>query len=141
VSFEILFGVPDAGWLPVQMRLGESVTEFSASNVLNDPIRDLVIACDGIAEGRACEVKWWLEPSAYILLFQPGHGAVSVSLQFGDFIREAGRREVASTLVPPSVLLECLKASLVQFSALRPRPPAWSAFELRVGDFRGRVES
>ena len=64
----LTIGPPRAGWLPVEFRIGSAVHEVHASDVLNDPIRDLALAVRGLLIGDAeRSVHFWEEEPTTIL--------------------------------------------------------------------------
>ena len=64
-SIIINFGEPKHGWLPVDLHYEEFKIEFDASNVLNDPMNELLNALINIENGGSRQITWWLEPAAY----------------------------------------------------------------------------
>lgn len=65
---------PKHGWLPVRLELDAFVIDCSASNVLNDPLAELVDAvafCSTPVVGRY-RVCLWLEPQGYAIDILPG---------------------------------------------------------------------
>ena len=61
---------PRANWLPVRFTLGSTVHEVVASSVLNDPLRDLVVALRGLLRGdNDRSVHFWEEEPTTILQF------------------------------------------------------------------------
>ena len=68
MSFALELANPRAGWLDVTVALGPRIA-FSASHVLNDPLRELAELALFIASrdrGR-CAVRFWLEPEGHEL--------------------------------------------------------------------------
>lgn len=65
---EFSFKPPRNGWLPFRLSLGDCVIEDTASNVLNDPLAELIDAAmsppSRVASIRIC---FWLEPAGYAL--------------------------------------------------------------------------
>lgn len=62
-NFDIKFANPRSGSLPVEIFIGQESCIFIASNILNDPIEELV---DGILHilryADLAIIHWWLEP-------------------------------------------------------------------------------
>jgi hypothetical protein len=69
-SIAIEFGIPDHGWLPVDLNYGDFHINFDASNVLNDPVNELCEVLSDLQYYKSGEVTWWLEPGAYFFDFQ-----------------------------------------------------------------------
>ncbi|HWY10528.1 MAG TPA: hypothetical protein VN026_04330 [Bacteroidia bacterium] len=64
-SISIIFGEPKHGWLPVGFRYDDFNIEFSASDVLNNPMEELYNAI----KNKTGQVTWWLEPFTYFFSF------------------------------------------------------------------------
>lgn len=111
---------PKHGWLPLRLQLNDFVIDDSVSNVLNDPLGDLIGAVElclapAGARHRAC---LWLEPDGYAVDLTPGTSAdrclVRVSyddnfvppmwgcdLKEVSFEGQAEARLIADALFPP----------------------------------------
>jgi hypothetical protein len=68
-SLEIALDTPQHGWLPVRMVFGDYQLLMDASNVLNDPIAELIeltmfVKKESSSFRRVC---LWLEPSGYAI--------------------------------------------------------------------------
>lgn len=83
VDFHLQFGEPKHGWLPVRIELGDERYEFTASNVLNDPVYDLAVRGLHILRySEAAVVSWWLEPEWNTLVFEPTFDGESLLVSF-----------------------------------------------------------
>jgi hypothetical protein len=62
-------GQPRKGWLPFRISLGDFVVEDEASNVLNDPLAELIDWAVDLSASVSTprRVFFWLEPSGYAL--------------------------------------------------------------------------
>lgn len=69
-SVSILFGTPEHEWLPVEFNYKDFHLRFSASGVLNSPIRELYDAVSKLQDEEVKRITWWLEPGAYFFDFQ-----------------------------------------------------------------------
>jgi len=69
MSFAINIENPRRGWIDVALSLGEERFEFAASDVANDPVRQLAELALSIVRGEPSKVRavFWLEPSGYEL--------------------------------------------------------------------------
>lgn len=69
MSFAIRINEARHGWLYMELWLGEQKLEWMASDVLNDPVRELAELALFIASGDAGarSVNFWLEPQGYEL--------------------------------------------------------------------------
>jgi hypothetical protein len=52
-----------AGWLAVELRVGDFCLAFNASRVLDDPLTGLVSCLLLVVQGVDASVSWWLEPA------------------------------------------------------------------------------
>ena len=68
-KIKIEFGLPEHGWLPVDLRHGEFELKFMASDVPVNPIDQLISGISQITKGITAEVWWYLEPEGYYLNF------------------------------------------------------------------------
>lgn len=81
-SFSITFGQPTHGWLPTEIRIGNEVVSFAASNVLNDPVRELATGARSLLEGATTTVsRWWLEPLWHTLILERETDSESLCIQ------------------------------------------------------------
>ncbi len=66
----IEIGKPKHGWLPIEVRLPNFELIFGASDVLNDPLQELLDGMIDLNSGRSAKIVFWLEPSAYFFRFE-----------------------------------------------------------------------
>lgn len=80
-DFDIMFGMPRHGWLPVNLSISNKNYEFSASYILGDPVSDLTDAVFGLLKGdSSATVRFWLEPEWNILaLVRSNHSTATVT--------------------------------------------------------------
>lgn len=76
----LTLGIPEHGWLPVRLQLNAFVIGCSVSNVLNDPLDELIGAVESClaSSGSGQRTCFWLEPDGYaidLLLAPPRKGA------------------------------------------------------------------
>src|SRR6476646_5794970 len=69
----LALGRPSAGWLPVHLQLGDFVLDCAASNVLNDPVEELLDLLEYAVDprGPSPRVCFWLEPEGYAIDVEP----------------------------------------------------------------------
>lgn len=69
MSFAINIANPRRGWIDVALSLGDERLEFAASDVANDPVRQLAELALSIVRGEQSKARavFWLEPSGYEL--------------------------------------------------------------------------
>jgi hypothetical protein len=67
--FRLGLGRPTHGWLPFRLELAGVVIDDAASNVLNDPVDELLglLAYSLTPRGTEPRVCFWLEPAGYAL--------------------------------------------------------------------------
>lgn len=68
--FSIVLGNPKHGWLPVDFHYNDFHLEFTASDVLNDPIEELFKVLTKLGDNEIRRITWWLEPVAYFFDFE-----------------------------------------------------------------------
>lgn len=83
---------PRHGWLPVRLQMGSKEFEFAGSDVLNNPLEELVDALHAAASGREASVWWFLEPGGYWFDFGPSGDRIELRIYFGESISGADRR-------------------------------------------------
>lgn len=59
----IRFGLPEHGWLPVEMLVDGYVLQFDASDVPVNPLDELCSALILLVQGESVAVDWHLEPA------------------------------------------------------------------------------
>ncbi|TJZ51827.1 hypothetical protein FAZ15_19970 [Sphingobacterium olei] len=69
-SVLIALGIPEHGWLPVEIHHRDFHLEFAASDVLNDPIEELYNTVTNLQDNELRRTTWWLEPAAYFFDFE-----------------------------------------------------------------------
>ena len=80
-SFSISFDQPVHGWLPTEIRIADEVVSFAASNVFNDPVRELATGARSLLHGATRTVsRWWLEPKWYALIMERETNSESVCI-------------------------------------------------------------
>jgi hypothetical protein len=69
VTFAIDIGTPHHGWIDIDVTIDVERFAFSASHVLNDPIRELADLARFVASNERGRVRvlFWLEPQGYEL--------------------------------------------------------------------------
>lgn len=71
MNAELLFtiGIPEYGWLPAELHYGDFYLLIDASDVLNDPLEELLLVVTQLKHKEQRRVTWWLEPAAYFFDF------------------------------------------------------------------------
>lgn len=94
VDFELFYfslDPPQYGWFPVVLGINGELHNFSASNVLNDPIGELAAGALDLLKGRTSmvQIEWWLEPDWHSLVFEPSFDGRQLSVTlFCDHTRK-----------------------------------------------------
>jgi hypothetical protein len=124
------FSSPSNGWLPIRIQLGDTVTEFVASDVPNNPIEELCNAVASTASGRDSKVWWNLEPDGYFFELSNTEEQIQLRLFFAKNSEEGSKSEIASaTGSKPEILLPLWRA-LRQFESLQAQEPHWPSTHL-----------
>ena len=95
-TLAIEFGEPEHGWLPVRLRLGEKEFDFAGSDVLNNPLEDLVDALYAVGCGSDASVWWFLEPGGYWFDLTPMGELVRLEVFLGESMSREDRKLQAS---------------------------------------------
>ncbi len=80
--FEINFGEPEQGWLPVHIAYENFDFSFDASDVPIDPVSHLADILSAALNGGGGEVLWNLEPSGYFMRIASEEGNFRIQLDF-----------------------------------------------------------
>ena len=73
---------PVHGWLLLRLTVNENTVEIDASDVRNNPVKDLVTALALIATGAPACIWWHLEPDGYFMHFTPKGDSVVLRVDF-----------------------------------------------------------
>lgn len=127
---KIQFGIPEHGWLPVELTHKEYTLKMDVSDIPVDPIHLLISALLKVIEGRSSEVWWNLEPKGYYFTFQPkGNDDYSIKIESAENTRGVESR---STLFSTSGNLENLLTpfwrALRKFESQGYTEPHWPDF-------------
>jgi hypothetical protein len=116
MSFHLFLGRPHNGWLPVDVRVDDYATQIVASNVLNDPVAELIDVAIAVAgEGAVnATVRLWLEPRWAALRFACAPASSIVAVEIHDVDR---RTTLASTEVDRKGLAVDIVAALALFES------------------------
>jgi len=119
--FRVVLGAPSAGWLPVELAVGEASFELEASGVLNDPLWELADVAVALGAERA-------EIDRVVRIFEePGFTELRCSsVARGDEVLLCvhdvdGRQDVCSAVYARAELRDALRLALERFAAALPR--------------------
>lgn len=135
-------GAPRHGWMNVALDLGDVKVTACASNVLNDPVEELIQVIRAVQErhvGAPVVVRLWEEPAGYILEFDPTRDAsvcVAVwreSALFGGQA-DSGREVVARCRVAASVVAHQIRLAVTRWVSDHRTviPEHWSRADYRT---------
>jgi hypothetical protein len=122
---KLSFAEPRNGWLPVSLSIGSEEVEFSASDVPNNPIEELISAMFDVFGSREATVWWHLEPGGYYFEFSPAQDQIQLRVLFAEDSRRGQRTEVASIRGGKQELLLPLWRGLRQFQSFGAVEPHW----------------
>jgi len=83
-NISITFGTPEYGWLPVDFRYKGFQIDFDASNVLNDPIDELIYVTTKLQDNETKRITWWLEAPAYYFDITKDDNNYSLTIYYSD---------------------------------------------------------
>lgn len=141
---------PAHGWLTVTFSTADAKVEVDASDVLNDPLQDLVAALNDVLCGRSARVTWFLEPGEFVLALDPMGEDVALRLISLEYLSDGkdGTVRLSATGSPAAILGPLCR--LVQDVNAGSHPEdAWPRADLsgleqieqRLGTGRAREES
>jgi len=124
---ELELGLPLHGWLPMELRLGSFEFRDRASNVLNDPLLDLLelrTFARRKMKGRHRTILW-LEPEGYALDAEMHGGALGLQVSFSEsavpprsLIQPV--TSIVAGLVDPSAFAKCIGRAYERLRAEHP---------------------
>jgi len=83
-KISISLGTPEHGWLPVVFRYKDFQIDFDASNVLNDPIEELMDVTMKLQDNEVKRITWWLEAPAYFFDITKNKNNFRLSISYSD---------------------------------------------------------
>lgn len=116
LNFDLKFAYPRYGLLPVEIFIGQESCDFVASNVLNDPIKELV---DGILHilrfSDSAIIHWWLEPDWHTLELKPKFGSNNLEITLYCYHNQENfltAQNSLQTVAPTIKVCRCIASSL-----------------------------
>jgi hypothetical protein len=76
----VRFGIPEHGWLPVEIEAGNYALLFEASDVPINPLNELCSALISVAYGKSADVNWHLEPTWYHFHFETNDEMITLTI-------------------------------------------------------------
>jgi hypothetical protein len=115
-DFDLKFAPPTYGSIPVEIFIGQENCKFVASNVLNDPIEELI---DGILHilrySDLAIIHWWLEPDWHTLELKTQFDSNNLEITLycnhnqEHFLKA---RKTLQTVAPTIKVCRCIASSL-----------------------------
>lgn len=126
-SIILNFGEPEHGWLPVDLHYEEFKIEFDASDVLNDPIEELLNALLNIENGGSKQITWWLEPAAYYFYLEKDNSNYTLSILETENINNSDdKREIVKTIEGNyNQVIAPIRKSILEFSSKTYEEKHW----------------
>lgn len=117
LNFDIKFDSPTHGWLPVEIFIGQESYELAASNILNDPVDELL---DGMLRvlnfSDKAVIHWWLEAVSWTSLeLNPNLKSNSLEIiLYCEHYQEdlSSARKIFKTVAPKIKVCRCIASSL-----------------------------
>jgi hypothetical protein len=128
---------PVHGWLPLTVTVDGQRLHIDASDVPNDPVRDLENALDSVVRGIEARVFLHLEPGAYAFLFSPNEDRVGLTVTLGENSEAHGDSILSVDGNRREILLPFWRF-LKHFKSRGFAEPHWPIFEGRYIDTLGR---
>jgi hypothetical protein len=124
-AYYVVIAEPRNGWVSVSLCIGSEELEFSASDVPNNPIEELIGAMLDVSVNREATVWWHLEPDGYYFELSPIQEQVQLRVLFAEHSRRDRRREVACIAGSKQDILLPLWRGLRQFQSFDVMEPHW----------------
>ncbi len=83
-KIEFNLGQPISGWIPVYLKSGDFILEFTSSKIPENPTDKLCEALILIVSGVESEICWTEEPICYFFKFMPADNSYSFSIDETD---------------------------------------------------------
>lgn len=125
MDFDISIDKPEHGWLPVRITMRGESFGFAASDVLNNPVQEMVDGVATLERGEPLKITWWLEPAVYELTTMAEGEGLRLSLHFGPYMDDERREVVASVEVQRESLVAVLKRNCARFKSFGVEEPHW----------------
>lgn len=94
MELKLTFDTPHNGWLPCELKFGDQVIEYDASDVPINPTGELVESLWKAVRGESSEVWWHLEPAGYYFIFEPKGKELIFKLQYSNDSTIANRQTI-----------------------------------------------
>lgn len=150
MSFAINIENPRSGWIDIELCVGERRFEFAASDVANDPVRELAELALSVVRGEPLRARavFWLEPSGYELsaLRDP---QLELTVSYSEhafaslFDPEVMLRHRVDATETGAEILRCLRAAkglLAKAATVDARPWAHAFPDDRLAELEAAVQ-
>jgi hypothetical protein len=115
----IKFGEPKHGWLPVDFIYQNFRIDFTASDVLNNPIEELYNAVTKLQDNNPRQIIWWLEPGAYFFDLEKNGSNITLTISETDDLHNGTeeKRVLCTISTHHNRIIKPFIAALQSFSA------------------------
>ena len=127
-KLSIEFEVPEHGWLPVKIAFNDFRLEFEASDVLANPMEQLILSLTSVIKGIKAGVWWHLEPEGYYFEFEKFGGDYTLSTSFAKSENSDRKTEFKVTGSYESLILPIYRA-IKKLADQRHDPQNWPAID------------
>ena len=93
-STSLILSKPSAGWLPVEIKVNGFQLTLDASDLGVNVIDQLAEMVAQLAEGKAAQCYFYLEPEAYILKVEPILNLAVLQIQF---VEDFNNQDISTT--------------------------------------------
>ncbi|MBK0402151.1 hypothetical protein I5M27_04095 [Adhaeribacter sp. BT258] len=123
----IKFEKPEYGWLPVVFSHNDFKIDFHASNVLNDPIDELIYVTTKLQNYETKRITWWLEVPAYFfdISKNPNNYSLAISKTDDLFDKISEPKVLLAINGNEGEIIEPLRSALKQFASLTFEKSHW----------------
>lgn len=126
-SISIILRTPDYGWLPVTFRYQEFNLDFYASNVLNDPVEELLDIAYELKDKEKKRITWWREAPAYFFDVEKNGNSYCLTIsETTDLLKKTAENKLILTITgTEKEIIEPLRVALQQFAELEYERSHW----------------
>jgi hypothetical protein len=129
-AISITFGTPHYGWLPVTFQYKDFQLSFEASNVLNDPIDDIIYLTLHLQDKETKRIAFWLESPAYYFDITKNGSEFILTISYSDdLLDDVTKTDLLHTIKgSEGEIIEPCRSALKQFEELIYDKQHWYGF-------------
>lgn len=126
-NISLSFGTPEYGWLPFDFRYNDFQIKDSASNVLNDPIEEIIYATTQLQNNETKRITWWLEAPAYYFDITKNDNNYNLTIYYSDdlFDKVTPLKLLKTIEGNEEEIIEPFRLALKQFETLEFERSHW----------------